>query len=315
MRHRWRRRRIQGRTFSVPLSDYISKVDPAIHKELQDDLRVVPGGITNYEVEEAAKLNEAKDTAQTSTGVTPPPETIVPEAVPTYRNDVGLEPLFSIGDRKLTLNRMAEQPVKGPFGPEQGFHDFDMLNENGEKVGSINISEQKSGKELYVENINGVGEYYHPNNFGPSLMRDILRQIKAQFPNAETLTGHRVSGVRGEAGTYDQPSALPKIRLDDNSPQGWAYVDGQEKFSKLLGGAWSPLGHGFDAYIKPSELWQEHENELYDAVDAEIKAIAPDIYHGAVSDIRNRDRTPSILVVCTSAATLRTSSAPISFGP
>ena len=84
-----------------------------------------------------------------------------------------------------------------------------------------------------------------------------------------------------------QPSALPKIRLDDNSPQGWAYVDGQEKFSKLLGGAWSPLGHGFDAYIKPSELWQEHENELYDAVDAEIKAIAPDIYHGAVSDIRN----------------------------
>ena len=137
-----------GADISVPLSDYISKVDPAIHKELQDDLRVVPGGITNYEAEEAAKFNEAKDTAQTSTGVTPPPETIVPEAVPTYRNDVGLEPLFSIGDRKLTLQRMdlTDAPSKAQFGPAQGFHDFDMINENGQRVGTINISEQKGGQ-------------------------------------------------------------------------------------------------------------------------------------------------------------------------
>ena len=113
---------------------------------------------------------------------------------------------------------LTDAPSKAQFGPAQGFHDFDMINENGQRVGTINISEQKGGKELYVDNIYGAGDYYHPNNLGPALMRDILRQIKAQFPNAETLSGHRVSGARGEAGSYMQPSAIPKIRLDDNSP-------------------------------------------------------------------------------------------------
>ena len=51
-----------GADISVPLSDYISKVDPAIHKELQDDLRVVPLKRHNQqnEAEEAAKFNEAQ---------------------------------------------------------------------------------------------------------------------------------------------------------------------------------------------------------------------------------------------------------------
>ena len=46
--------------------------------------------------------------------------------------------------------------------PAQGFHDFDMQNENGQSVGTLNLSEQKGGKELYVDNINGIGDYYHP---------------------------------------------------------------------------------------------------------------------------------------------------------
>ena len=41
-----------GADISIPMKDWIANIDPALHKELSDDLRVVDGGITN---------NEAKD--------------------------------------------------------------------------------------------------------------------------------------------------------------------------------------------------------------------------------------------------------------
>lgn len=258
-----------GADVSIPIKDYVANVDPAVHKELHDDIRTVEGGTTN---------TEAKDAL--------PPIPTVGESVPVLRQSAGLEPLFSIGDRKLTLSRMAEPAAKGPFGPEQGFHDFDIVNENSQNVGSINLSAQKGGKELYVENINGIGQYYHPNNFGPSLMRDLLRQIKQAFPDAETLTGHRVSGARGEAGTYDQPLALPKVKLSEFEPNG------VENFSKLLGGAWHSIGDdGLQAYIKPE--YAEHEQDLIDAVHSELDTIAPKgVALQPASKLRYEDKRP-----------------------
>lgn len=262
-----------GADISVPMKDWIANVDPAVHKELADDLRVVDDGITNREATEAL-----------------PPVPSIDEAVPTLRNNASLEPLFSIGDRKLTLQRMQDTSKVGStvptvrFGIEDGFHDFDMVNENGQSVGTINLSEQKGGKELYVDNINGLGDYFHPNNFGPALMRDLLRQIKVAFPDAETLTGHRVSGARGEAGTYDLPSAMPKIRLDD---PGADFVGAHDKFSTLLGGAWHSIGSGVEAYVKPTELYQEHEQDLKAAVTDELNRVVPQgVIHAPVSEMR-----------------------------
>jgi hypothetical protein len=254
-----------GADVSVPMKDWIANVDPKVHKDLADDLRVVDGGITN---------NESKE------GI--PPVPLIDEAVPILRNNAGLEPLFSIGDRKLQLNKIASTSAE--FGEAQGFHDFDMVNENGQTVGALNLSEQKGGKELYVDNINGLGDYYHPNNFGPALMRDLLHQIKAAFPNAETLTGHRVSGARGEAGSYMDSSAFPKIRLEDTLND---LTDTHDKFSNVLGGAWNNIGYGLEANIKPTALFTQHEQELNAAIEAERQRIAPlDILVAPVSEIR-----------------------------
>jgi hypothetical protein len=256
-----------GADVTVPLGDWISKVDPAVAKELHDDLRVAKGGITNRE---AAEL---------------PAQPIIPsvdEIVPSIRNTNALEPLFSIGDRKLSLQRL--QP-EGEVNPAfKDFHDFDLVNENGQSVGTINLSAQKGGKELYIEMINGIGEYYNPNKFGPSLMRDLLRQIKQEFPEAETLTGHRVTGARDAVGDISGKSALPVIKLSEALDATHAH----EQFSKLLGGSWVPLNEkmGLDAYIKPSELLQEHEVELAAAVQDELKRIAPNAQSVGVSELR-----------------------------
>lgn len=262
-----------GADISVPMADWIAKVDPAIHKELHDDLRVVNGGMTAREATEAL-----------------PPIPSIDEAIPTFRNSASLEPLFSIGDRKLTLQRMAEEKIAGGFGVAQGFHDFDMVNENGQVVGSINLSVQGDAKQLHVDMISGEGEYYHPNNFGPALMRDLLRQIKAQFPDAEVLTGHRVSGARDLAGSVKEPSALPKIRLDNPFED----LSGtHERFAELLNGSWVPVNSNIEAYFKPKELWQEHEHELNDAVTAELNHIVPQgVLHAPVTEMRRTDRRP-----------------------
>src|SRR6185437_4994108 len=174
-----------GADVTIPLDHFITNATPELMKGLQDDIRAVPEGITN---------NEAKEFAER-----PPLPPVVDETIPVVRGANGMEPLFSIGDRKLTLNKI--QPEGEAHPAFANFHDFDMLNEHGQSVGTINLSEQKGGKALYIEMVNGLGEYYNPNNFGPALMRSLLRQIKEQFPNAETLTGHRVSGARETAGS------------------------------------------------------------------------------------------------------------------
>lgn len=261
-----------GVDLTIPMAGWISKVDPEIHKVLRPEIRAVPDGITEREAKELVDQ--------------PPPKSIVEETIPVVRAAGSFEPMMAIGDRKLELKRLASEG--GAFGPEQGFHDFDILNENGQSVGTINLSEQAGGKDLYVEMINGIGEYYNPNNFGPALMRSLKGQLKAEFPNAEWLTGHRVSGARERAGV-EMTAPLLRIRLDD-APAGWGSVEGHEQFSKLLGGAWMETYPGIDAYVKPTELYQAHETELISAVDAELDRLLPkrSFVSAPVTDLKSR---------------------------
>jgi hypothetical protein len=81
-----------GADITVPMADWIAKVDPEVHKALHDDLRVVPEGIT---AKEAENLKLA-----------PPPIPTIDETIPVVRAANGMEPMFSIGDRKLTIKRL-----------------------------------------------------------------------------------------------------------------------------------------------------------------------------------------------------------------
>ena len=324
-----------GQDIQVPIADWLAKVDPAIAKELHDDIRVQPGNITKAEKEvetiksAAVKIGDqifegqlhsdayekaGKELGQnientgeggfiTSTGryvgrkealsiaerqgqdkrlgsrdkYTESDKELLAEDLqtsktPSYvesplaqvRGAASLEPMFSIGDRKLSLERFGDT-VKG----YENFHDFQLVDENQRKVGVINISTQKGGKQLYVEGIeglNGLG----PRDFGPSLMRDILRQLKAEFPEAETITGHRVSGARDKAGTYNAPSAQPVVKLDNI-----ADTDVRALHDSLTDAYWHRFSQSLHGAWKPTELYTKHEAELSKVVNEELARIVP----------------------------------------
>jgi hypothetical protein len=190
-----------GEDVHIPIADWMTHVDPALASELMEDIRVWPGGITKRE---AAEVWE--------------PKAVVDSPLAQARAAFGTEPLFSqIGDRKLELKQLASAE-----GFEE-FHEYQFLNEAGQPVGELTIVPDPAKKTLYVANINGLAGLYS-NSFGPSLVRDLKRQLKALYPEYETITGHRVSGAREKAGVWeDAEKSHPTVKL--SAPEGWDKVE------------------------------------------------------------------------------------------
>lgn len=261
--------RATGADVSIPLADWLTHAEPETMQALHDDLRVRPGGITANEVKASSEAKEGLPE-----GVKPPGEAPINEDVPSLRAATALEPLFSVGDRKLSLERLqpegmgAEQALSLPMGKSgfPDFHDFDIKDQNGQSVGTLNLSTQKQGKQLYVEMINGIGGL-GPRDFGPALMRDLLRQLKAEFPEAESITGHRVSGAREKAGSYMAASASPVVKLDNPDIGDLTHV--------LNSGQWEEYSHKVQAYIKPYAERNAADRQIIDAVNEELARIAP----------------------------------------
>src|SRR5216684_2434677 len=248
-----------GGDIRVPLADYLARVDPDVAKELHDHLRLRDGGLT---VEETRGLQSKE---------------VIADPLQLVRGSGGLEPQFSLGDRKVTLQRMGEEPgaVKGPFGREAGFHDFDLLDENVKKIGFMNLSEAKGGKQIYVEMIKAgaTDKMYDPNFLGPGIIRDLRRQIKAEFPNAETITGHRVSGAREKAGV-EMTAPMPVIRLSQEG-EGWGHVDSGPTLRELfqeIGG--QTIDQQYSAFHYGPEL-EQYKVELDAAIRDELARITP----------------------------------------
>lgn len=281
--------RASGDDISIPLADWVAKVDPAVMKALAEDIRVRPGAITAREAQLSAEANVAQ-----------PPPIPLPEELPVVRAASALEPLYSIGDRKVALNRMVygverdhgmriadergldwdtltpeqqkgfvvEAKNETGFGPAQGFHDFELMDEKGSTIGALNISVQNGGKSLYVDNITGVNGL-GPRDFGPALMRDLLRQIKAEFPDAVEIKGHRVSGAREAAGKeMMMPEAVVKLQTLD--------ILDHDAFREVLeGGRWETYSPAIQGYIVPDALRHEQTTQIANAVRDELDRIVP----------------------------------------
>jgi len=93
-------------------------------------------------------------------------------------------------------------------GDRQGYrnHSFNVNDLEGKPATTLNISERRGGKELHVEwigmDLTGRGPMIrsNPNQLGHKAMKDVLRALKEEFPNAETIQGYRVSGARSNTG-------------------------------------------------------------------------------------------------------------------
>src|SRR5713226_8855592 len=214
------------------------------------------------------------------------PRIAIADPVSSIRASAGLEPLAMAGDRKIEL-KLKPQP-EDPDTPEWAkgtkfnlFHDIDMHDETGKLIGKINLSEVKDGKQLYIEMINAGPQqrgFYQPNFLGPALIRDIKSQLKTMFPNAETISGHRVTGARDAAGgqvTMDASKSMPKVKFHlGEDPQ---------TFRDLLGAYWQNVSPEENINVLRKDFTPA-ESAVRDAITAELSRIVPsadvDVTHG-----------------------------------
>lgn len=162
-----------GGDIKVSTAEWLGKVEPDVAKELSDHIRVRPEGVT---------VEEGKELA--------PPEVTPGAPVDTIRQAAGLQ--GQVAERKLELRRV--DPLASM--PKADRHVFDLLDPTGESKGWMSIAEEDGGRRLFVDDIHSPEG---AQSLGPKAMRDVLEQIKEQFPNAERLEGIRVSGAREQA--------------------------------------------------------------------------------------------------------------------
>jgi hypothetical protein len=235
-----------GEDVHIRTSDWVSRVDPALAKTLNEDIRMWPGGVTAKEAKELATE----------------PRPVVDSPLAQIRDIADLEPMFANGDRKLELRKQEEK--FSDFQDELIMHDA-----QGNPVGYIIVEPRPGTKQLYIDMVQGTDV----NGFGPSAIRDIKRQLKELYPEYETVTGHRVSGARDQAGSWQGPSAHPEVKLD--APNGWGEVPGGTDtfagFERILKDAWREQVHpDVEVNIKPRELFTKNEEALAKIVDEEL---------------------------------------------
>lgn len=237
-----------GGDIEVPLADWLAKVDPEVAKELHDDIRVRPGGVTKNELENLKT------------------EPTIGGPVDNVRAASKLEPLFDKGEeKKLRLEREADT---GEAPTEANYHKYNLIDEKGKPVGKLDFDVNKDGKSIFIGGIEGTGGL-GSGDFGPTLIRSLLEQVRRDFPDVEEIEGYRVSGARDKAG---QPGyvkiSIPLKKL--------LQIDDIDRFAAIIeGGDWLDYGQGVSAKVKPTELYTENEKAIKAVVDRELSRIVP----------------------------------------
>lgn len=152
------------------------------------------------------------------------------------RNALGVEETNQIGDDSSTRPSPAI-PIPGkklegrislePTGERLSgtrFHEFNILDENGQSVGEISLG-LGTDRSLFVNWVGGQAGLWS-NSFGPALIRDLKRQLKELYPDYDYITGFRVSGARANAGA----TGVAKVKLDADDFDPQSHHDMQEIF-------------------------------------------------------------------------------------
>lgn len=82
---------------------------------------------------------------------------------------------------------------------DRGYGSFLFKTEDS-KVLSLSVHERNNGKTLYVS---GIGDMidWNKNTMGKSAMRGLFKALADKYPNAEKISGFRVSGARKVTGS------------------------------------------------------------------------------------------------------------------
>jgi len=245
----------------VPLADYLAHVEPEVAKELHDFTRLRDGGLT---------LDETKLSGLGERSAIADPLQLV-------RGSGGMEPMFQIGDRKLTLEAKGPEidAKTGVIGSDQ----FRILDETGKKVGFLEATAREGGTKVYIDNIGGLeAQGFGPNSFGPALTRSLLAQIKSAYPNVKEIGGFRISGARERAGTTG-PATI-KVQSGDA-------IDAitHEHFRNLLSQNWEDLHAGVSALFESEGKGLASDTPMGRIVLNELRRIVPDAGRDVAHDI------------------------------
>ena len=240
--------RATGTGVHVPWADWFAKADPQMAKELKDDIKAWPGGITKTEAKEPMEYKPVVDSPMAKVRAN------------------GLEPMFAIGDRKLTLEPSLKET--DAVGLER--HEYKFLDQDGNDVGFLELYPDEAKKQLYIGMIGGKAGLYS-NSFGPSLIRDLKRQLKELYPEYETITGHRVTGARYADKWFNEnldqrnPTDHPVVKLSLDAPE-------DAHLGQLLDGLYTQqFSQGISAHMIPKRMWLENEHLINNAVQDVIR--------------------------------------------
>jgi hypothetical protein len=253
---------LSGEDVRVSMADWLAKVEPDVAKQLHDDIRVRDDGLTKNETQIEAE-----------------PKTVINEPHTQVRGAAGLEPMFAVGDRRLTLQKKTEAEAKKTDSRTEQFRIHD---ENGKKVGFLDVVPSPDGKKVYVENVGGFEHLgFGPNSFGPSLTRSLLRQLKEAYPNMEEIGGFRISGAREKAGATG--AATMKVQPSDvMDPRQHEY------FKSLLTQNWEEMGNGLLGLFHTEGKGLAADSPMGQMVLAEARRIIP----SAETDVAHELKAP-----------------------
>lgn len=279
-----------GGYIDVPLKDYLAHIDPEVHKEIRDDILIRDHGFTVNEANEVPDFKPPKVEApkegeeQLELPLDRPTGAYtIDHPVQALRGHAGLEPMFHVGDRKLTLEkRKADDPTlrsaaerfRSPNADE-----FRLFDERGKKVGYLEVIPSKDGTQLYVENVGSFESLgFGPNSFGPALTRSLIRQLKEHYPNLKEIGGFRISGAREKAGTTGPAT----IKVEAGEPFTAEQHDG---LKSLLSQNWEEVGQGVHALFNQEGKGLAADSPMGQLVMQELDRLLPseigiDVAHG-----------------------------------
>lgn len=271
-----------GGYIDVPLKDWLAHIDKDVHKELRDDILIGDHGFTVNEAKEVpdfeAPKAEAAPEGEADAEAPPAVDHTGTVDTPTQvvRGAAGLEPMLAVGDRKLTLAQRVKNAKMEDVDKADGYH---LLDQDGNKVGWLDVIPSADGKQLYVENVGGFeSKGYNPNSFGPALVRSLLRQLKEKYPGIEEIGGFRISGAREKAGA----EGAATVKLDAGDPQ---HI---RDFTQLLRDNWEHVTDDgqVEALFHTEDKGLAANSPLGQMIMAEARRFLPnaniDIAHGLV---------------------------------
>jgi hypothetical protein len=86
-------------------------------------------------------------------------------------------------------------------------------NESGTEIGSVYGNYSDADKHLHIESIFAGKGRGTPGALGSAATRQLLDQLRARFPDAETIGGERISGARGKVDPFFANGPEVKIKL------------------------------------------------------------------------------------------------------